>query len=91
MDYRLPQGRNLLEHLDLEGGGPYTTTRLRSMEGIVLGDGNGEASVENHRHRLPDHIHEAYAAVIPSPFKYQDHRLPGRFLHKESISESQMH
>ena len=36
--------------------------------------------VENHRHRLPDHLHEAYAAVIPSTFQDQYHRLPGRLL-----------
>ena len=55
------------------------------MEGVMLGDGSGEAAIENHRHRLPDHLHEAYAAVVPSPFRYQDHRLPGCLLYDDSV------
>ena len=72
MEYRLPQGRNLLEHLDLEGGRPRTSTRPKPVEGVVLGDGGGEAAIENHRCRLPYHLHEAYFAVPPPP------SVPGR-------------
>ena len=52
----------------------------------MVGDGGGEAAVENHRHRLPDHLHEAYVALVPSPFRDQYHLLPGRLLRKDSVS-----
>ena len=86
MEYFLPQGHNLMEQLNPEVGVPHTATRLEPVEGVVVFDGNGEAAVENHRHHLPDHLHEAYAELIPSPFWYQDHRLPGRLLHKDYVS-----
>ena len=70
-----------MKQLDLKGGGPCTTTHLESVEGVVVGDGGGEAAIENHRHRLLDHLHESYAVVVPSPFRDQDHRLPVRLLY----------
>ena len=88
MEYCLPQGHNLLDQLDLEGGGPSTATLPEPVEGVVLGDGGGEAVIENHLHRLPDLLHEAYAAVVPYPFRDQDHHLSGRLLCDESVSES---
>ena len=87
MENRLPQGRNLLKHLDLEGGGPCTATHPESVEGVVVGDGGSEAAVKNNRHRLPNHLHEAYAALVPSPFRDQDHRLPGRLLCDDPVLE----
>ena len=87
MKYRLPQGRNLLDQLDLKGGGPCTETRPEAVEKSVVGDGSSEAVIENHRHQLPDHLHEAYALVIPSPFWDQEHHMLGRPLHKYSVSE----
>ena len=80
MEDLLPQGCNLMKQLELECGGPRTATRPKSVEEVVLGDGDGEVAIENHRHCLPNHLHKAYAAVIPSPFWYQDHRLTGRLL-----------
>ena len=71
VEYCLPQVRNLLNQLDLRGGGPRTTTRPESVEGVVVGDGGGEAAIENHRHRLLYHLHKAYSAVVPSPFQDQ--------------------
>ena len=68
MDQCLPQVHNLLNQLDLGGGGPRTATRLESVEGVVLGDGGGETTIENHRHCLLYHLHKAYSAVFPSPF-----------------------
>ena len=47
MEYRLPQGRNLLEKLDLEGGGTRTATRPEPVEGVVVGDGGGESAIFN--------------------------------------------
>ena len=67
MEDRLPQGCNLLKQIDLKGGGPRTATRLESVEGVMLGDGGGEAAIENHRHRLTNHLHDAYTAVLTSP------------------------
>ena len=87
MDNRLPQGRNLLKHLDLKDGGPRTATRPEYVEGVVVGDGGGEAAIKNNRHRLPKNLHEAYVAVVPSPFQYQDNRMPVRLLFNEPISE----
>ena len=46
MEDRLPQGRNLLKQLDLEGGGPRTATCPESVEKVVVGDGGGEAAIE---------------------------------------------
>ena len=80
MEDRLPQGHNLLKQIDLKGGIPRTATRLESVEGVVVGDSDGEAAIENHRHRLPYHLHKAYAPLVPSPFWYQDHCLTGRLL-----------
>ena len=77
---RLPQGPNLLKHLDLKGDSPCTVTRPEYVEEVVVGDGGSEAVIKNHRHLLSNHLHEDYAAVAPSPFWYQDHRLPGRLL-----------
>ena len=48
MEYRLPQGRNLLEQLNLEGGGTRTATRPEYVEGVVVGDGGSEATIESH-------------------------------------------
>ena len=87
LEDRLPQGLNLLKQLDLEGGGPCTTTRSEYVEGVVVGDGGGEAAIENHLHRLPNHLHEDYDVLFPSPFRYQDHRLPGRLLCDDPVSE----
>ena len=88
MDYRLPQGHNLLDKIDLEGGGPCTATRPEAVEGVVIGHGGGEAAVENHCHRLPNHFQEAYVAVVPSPFRDQDHHLPDCLLQEDSIPDS---
>ena len=59
--------------LDLEVGVPLTATCPEFVEEFVVGDGGGEAAIENHRHHLPNHLHEAYAEVVPSPFQYQYH------------------
>ena len=90
MEYRLPQGRNLLDKLDLEGDGPCMATHLEPVDGVVLGDGGSEVAFENHRHRLPYHLHEAYAAVFTSPFQDQYHHLSGRLLHKFSFTECRL-
>ena len=46
----LPQGRNLMNQLDLKGGGTHTANRPESVEEFVVGDGGGEAAIDNHRH-----------------------------------------
>ena len=38
MENLSPQGRNLLNQTELEGGGSCTTTRPESMEEVVVGD-----------------------------------------------------
>ena len=45
VDYRLPHGRNLMEQLDIEGGGPRTATCSESIEGVVEFNGGGEAAI----------------------------------------------
>ena len=80
-----------MEKLDLEGGGPRNANRPEPVEGVVLGDGGGDAAIKNRHHCLPDHLHEAHAAVVPSHFRDHDHCLPGRLLHKDSFLECQMH
>ena len=67
MEYCLSQVCNLLNQLDLGGGVPRTATHPESVEGIVVGDGGGEAAIENHRHRLTYHLHKSYSAVAPPP------------------------
>ena len=67
VEYCLSQVCNLLNQLDLGGGVPRTATHPESVEGIVVGDGGGEAAIENHRHRLTYHLHKAYSAVAPPP------------------------
>ena len=52
MEHCLPQGCKMLEKIDLEGGGPRTATHSEPVEEVVVGDGGGEAAIENHRHRL---------------------------------------
>ena len=69
MEHCLPQGYNLLEQLDLEGDGPRTATRTEPVEGVMVGDGGDEATIENHRHFLPHHLHKAYSAVVTPPFQ----------------------
>ena len=61
------------------------------MEGVVVGDGGGEAAIDNYSYRLPNHLHNSYAMVVTSPFQYQDHRLPGRLLREDSVSERSMY
>ena len=87
MEERLPQGRNLLKQLDLKGDDPRTATHPESVEESVIGDGGGEAAVQNHRHRLTNHLYEAYNTILPSPFRDQNHGLPGRLLYNDPISE----
>ena len=70
----------MINKLDLKGGGPCTATRPESMEGVVVGNGGGEEAIENHRHCLPNQLHEAYTAVPNPPFQDQHHRLPGGLL-----------
>ena len=41
----LPQGRNLLKQLEIEGDGPRTATCPESVEEVVVGDGGGEAAI----------------------------------------------
>ena len=91
MDYRLPQVRNLMEQLDLEGGCPRTATRLEDVEGFMVVDRGGEAAIENHRHHLPSHLHKSYTAVVPSPSWDQDHRLSGRLIREDSVLEFHVH
>ena len=62
-----------MDQLDLDGGGPCTANRPEPVELVMVGDRGGEAEIENHRHRLPYHLHEAYAAVFTSPFRYLYH------------------
>ena len=69
MEERLPHGRNLLKQFDLEGGGPRTATLPEPMEGVVVGDGGGEAAIKNQLHRLPHHLHKPYDAVVTDPFQ----------------------
>ena len=38
------------------------------MDGVGVGDIGGEVSIEYHRYRLPHHLRENYAVVVPSPF-----------------------
>ena len=87
MEHRLPHGRNLLEQLDLEGGGPRTSARLEPVDGVVVGDGDGEAAIENHCHCLPHHLHETYDVVVIYPFQYQYHRLTSHLIRKYSFLE----
>ena len=87
MEDRLPQGCNLLKQIELEGGGPCTVTHPESMEEVVVGDVGGEVVIKNHRHRLPDHLHEAYVTIVPPPFWYRDHRMPGLLLWYYSVAE----
>ena len=37
MEHRLPHGLNLMEHIDIKGGGPSTATCPEPMEGFVVG------------------------------------------------------
>ena len=87
MEELLLQGRNLIMQLDLEVGVPLTATCPEFVEEFVVGDGGGEAAIENHCHCLPDHLHKSYATVFPSHFWYQDHHLQGRFLCDDSVLE----
>ena len=73
MEGRLHQRRNLMEQLELEGGGLHTANHPEYVEEVVLGDGGGEAAIKNHHHRLPNHLYEAYAVVVSSHFQDQDH------------------
>ena len=73
------------------GDGPRTTTRLELVEEVVVGDGGGEAAIKNHRHRLPHHLHKAYAALVTSPFQDHDPCLPGRLLREFSSPEFYMY
>ena len=50
MEGRLHQRRNLMEQLELEGGGLHTANHPEYVEEVVLGDGGGEGfPVANHR------------------------------------------
>ena len=53
----------------------------------MVGDGGGEAMIENNRHRLPHHLHETYAAVVTSPVQDQDHHMLTHLLHGFSFPE----
>ena len=53
------------------------------MEGVVVGDGGGEAAIENHRHRLPHNLHETYSVAVAAPFRGYYHHLPGCLLHND--------
>ena len=57
MEDRFPHGRNLLKKFDLEGCVPRAAFFLELMEGVVVGDGGCEASIEYHRRRLTHHLH----------------------------------
>ena len=74
------------KQLDLKGGGNRTATRPESMEGVVIGDGSRESEIDNHCHRLPNHLHKDFAAEVLSPFCYKYHRLPGRLLCNDPVS-----
>ena len=87
MEDRPPQGCNLLKQLDLKGGGARTTTCPEFVEEVVVSDGGGEAAIDNHRHRLPNHLHKAYSTVVPYPFWDQDHRFLGRILCDDPVLE----
>ena len=76
----LHQGFNLLKQLELKGGGPCTATCPESMEEVLVSDVDGEVAIDNHCYRLLNHLHKAYAAVLPSPFRDQDHYFSGRLL-----------
>ena len=69
MEDCLPHVHNLLKQFDLKGGSTRTATLPKPMEGFMVGDGGGEAEIENHRHRLPHHLHETYSTVVTSPFQ----------------------
>ena len=68
MEDLLSQGHNLMKQLELEGGGPRTATHPESVVEVLVGNDGSEAAIENHRHHLPNYLHEAYAAVVPPPF-----------------------
>ena len=80
MEHFLPQERNLLEQFDLKSGGPRTANQPEPVEGVVVGDEGGEAAIENHCHRLPNHLLVTYTAVVTSPFLDLDHCLSGLLL-----------
>ena len=47
MENCLAQVRNLLNQLELKGDGPRIVTRPESVEEVVVGDGDGEAEIDN--------------------------------------------
>ena len=77
---RFPHGHNLLKQFDLDFFGPRTASRPEPMEGVVVGDGGGEAAIEYYLHRLPHHLHDTYSAVLSAPFGGYYYRLPGFLL-----------
>ena len=80
-----------MKKFDLEVGGPCTTTQPEPMNGVVVGDGGGEAVIENHLYRLPNHTHKDSTTVVATPFRNQDHSLPGRLLREDSVSERRLY
>ena len=80
MEDHFPPGRNLLNQLEIKGGRPRTATRPEYVEKFVVGNGDSEAAIENHRHRLTNYLHKAYVTLVPYHFRDQYHHLPGRLL-----------
>ena len=56
-----------MDEFGLKGGGPSATTCQETMEDAVEGNVGGEARIDNDRHRLPHHLHQANTIVVSSP------------------------
>ena len=52
----LTHGRNLLEDLGLEGGGPHPPSRPKPVEHVMEGDHCSETAVEKARDRFPEDL-----------------------------------
>ena len=56
-----------MEEFGLKGGGPSAATFPETMEDIVEGNLCGESKIDNDRHHLPHHLHQANTIVVSSP------------------------
>ena len=92
MEDRIPHGNDMLKKLCLEGGGPRSSPREKSMQNVMKLDVRNYPAIDDAGCYLPQDLHQAnLPEVCASPIGDHHHRLPGTWRRESPPPEGRMY